>query len=204
MSGWIIDVVERAGYAGIVLLMLLETVFPPVPSELVLPFAGYVAATGRLHPAGVLAAATLGSLLGALAWYALGRRLGLGGVQRFAASHGRLLTLTPDDVGRAQAWFRRHGPSSVGLGRLVPAVRSVISLPAGVARMPVPAFVGWSGLGTLAWSALLVGAGYLLRGQYDTAHGVVEWVTRAVVAGLVAGYAWRVWRFGRGPQKSTL
>lgn len=195
MSEWIINFIQGGGYAGIALLMLLENVFPPIPSELVLPFAGYVAATGELHPAGVLVAATLGSLAGALPWYWAGRRLGHGGLQAFAARHGRLLTLTPDDIDRAQDWFRRHGASSVGFGRLVPAVRSVISMPAGVGQMPLGSFLLWSAAGTVVWSSLLLGVGYVLQSQYEQAKDTVEWITRGVVAFLVAAYLWRVARF---------
>ncbi len=198
MSDWIIDVIQRSGYLGVALLMLLENVFPPIPSELVLPFAGYVAASGKLHPVGVLLAAIAGSLLGALPWYWAGRRLGHGGLQRFAQRHGRVLTLHPDDIDHAQDWFRRHGPASVAIGRLVPAVRSVISMPAGVGRMPFVAFLAWSALGTALWSALLLGVGYALQSQYEQAKEAVEWVTRGVVALMVGAYAWRVWRFDAG------
>lgn len=198
MSDWIIDVIQRSGYLGIALLMLLENVFPPIPSELVLPFAGYVAATGKLHPAGVLLSAAAGSLLGALPWYFAGRKLGHGGLQRFARRHGRLLTLAPGDIDRAQDWFRRHSPSSVAIGRLVPAVRSVISMPAGVGRMPLPRFLLWSAVGTLAWNALLLAIGFALESRYEQARGPIEWVTRGVVAFLVTAYAWRVWRFDPG------
>lgn len=201
MTEWIIGVIQGTGYLGIALLMLLENVFPPVPSELVLPFAGYVAATGRLHPAGVWLAATAGSLLGALPWYWAGRKLGHGGLCRFAQRHGRLLTLSPADVNRAQDFFRRHGPASVGFGRLVPGVRSVISMPAGVGRMPVASFLLWSAVGTLAWNLVLVAAGYLLRSQYEQAQQVFEWATRAVVAGLLGIYLWRVIRYDGGPAK---
>ena len=201
MHGFIIDAIAQGGYVGIFLLMALENVFPPVPSELVLPFAGYVAATGQLHPAGVWLAATAGSLLGALPWYWAGRKLGHGGLCRFAQRHGRLLTLSPADVNRAQDFFRRHGPASVGFGRLVPGVRSVISMPAGVGRMPVASFLLWSAVGTLAWNLVLVAAGYLLRSQYEQAQQVFEWATRAVVAGLLGIYLWRVIRYDGGPAK---
>ena len=209
MSEWIIGVIQGSGYIGIAVLMLLENVFPPIPSELVLPFAGYVAATGNLHPIGVLLAASAGSLLGALPWYWAGRRMGHGGLQGFAQRHGRLLTLSPEDIDRAQHWFHRHGPSSVGFGRLVPAVRSVISMPAGVGQMPIASFLMWSALGTVVWSGLLLATGYLLQSQYESAKETVEWVTRGIVAILVGGYLWRVWRFGKarprpGAQKSTL
>ena len=197
MTDWIIAFIDGSGYLGIALLMLLENVFPPIPSELVLPFAGYVAATGKLHPVGVLLSAVTGSLLGALPWYWAGRKLGHGGLQRFAQRHGRLLTLEPHDIDRAQHWFRRHGPASVGFGRLVPAVRSVISMPAGVGRMPVPSFLLWSLVGTFCWSSLLLGLGYVLQSRYEEAKDAIEWATRGVVAFMVGAYVWRVWRFGR-------
>ena len=197
MTEWIIEIIQRTGYLGVALLMLLENVFPPIPSELVLPFAGYVAASGRLHPAGVLLAAVAGALLGALPWYWAGHKLGSAGLQAFARRHGRLLTLCPEDVVHAEQWFRRHGAPSVGFGRLVPTVRSVISMPAGIARMPLAQFLFWSALGTAAWSALLLGTGYVLESRYEQAKEAVEWVARGVLAVLVAAYAWRVWRFGR-------
>lgn len=198
MSDWIIDVIQRSGYLGIAMLMLLENVFPPIPSELVLPFAGYVAATGQLHPLGVLLSAATGSLLGALPWYFAGRKLGQGGLQQFARRHGRWLTLAPPEIDRAQQWFRRHGPSSVAFGRLVPAVRSVISMPAGVGQMPLLRFLLWSAVGTLAWSTLLLSIGFALESRYEQARDTIEWVTRAVVAFLVAAYLWRVWRSDGG------
>ena len=197
MTEWIIGFIEGTGYFGIALLMLLENVFPPIPSELVLPFAGYVAATGKLQPLGVLVAAVAGSLAGALPWYWAGRKLGHGGLQRFARRHGRLLTLEPRNIDRAQDWFRRHGPASVGFGRLVPAVRSVISMPAGVGRMPLASFLLWSLVGTTVWSGVLLGVGYVLQSRYEEAKELVEWVTRGVVAFMVGAYLWRVWRFGK-------
>jgi membrane protein DedA with SNARE-associated domain len=208
VSEWIIGVIERTGYLGVALLMMLENVFPPIPSELVLPFAGYVAASGGLDPVGVLLSAVAGSLLGALPWYWAGRKLGHGGLQRFARKHGRLLTLAPEDIDRAQHWFKRHGPASVAFGRLVPAVRSVISMPAGVGRMPVVSFLLWSLVGTLGWSTLLLGVGFVLQSRYEEVKDLVEWVTRGVVAFMIGAYLWRVWRFGkeRAPsgQKKTL
>lgn len=197
MSEWIIGFIEGGGYAAIALLMLLENVFPPIPSELVLPFAGYVAATGKLNPVGVLVSAVAGALLGALPWYWAGRRLGHGGLQHFASRHGRLLTLCPQDVDHAQDWFRRHGPASVGFGRLVPGVRSIISMPAGVARMQLGRFLAWSAIGTAVWSSLLLGAGYVLQSRYEEAQTTIEWITRGIVALMVAAYLWRVLTFGK-------
>jgi membrane protein DedA with SNARE-associated domain len=198
VTDWIIGFIGSGGYLAIALLMLMENVFPPIPSELVLPFAGFVAARGDLQPLGVLVAAMAGSLLGALPWYWAGRRLGLDRLRAFAGRHGRWLTLTPDDVDRAQAWFRRHGAVSVALGRLVPAVRSVISMPAGVAALPLATFLLWSLLGSTAWNVLLLAVGFVLESRYEAAKDVIEWVTRGVVGVLLAGYAWRVVRFDPG------
>jgi membrane protein DedA with SNARE-associated domain len=198
MSEWIIDLIQRGGYATIAILMLLENVFPPIPSELVLPFAGYVAATGKLDPVGGWRAAAGGSLAGGLPWYWAGRRLGHGGLRDFASRHGRLLTLCPAAVDRAQQFFHRHGASSVGFGRLVPGVRSVISMPAGVGQMPLARFLLWSGVGTLVWSGVLLALGYVLQSRYEQIKDAIEWVTRAVVAAMVAWYLWRVVRFQKG------
>lgn len=195
MSDWIISFIETYGYAGIVALMVLENVFPPIPSELILPFAGHAAARGTLHPAGVIAAGVLGSVIGALPWYVAGRALGMARVRTLAARHGRLLTVSPADITRAQQWFVRHGALSVMLGRLVPAVRSLISLPAGVARMAPAPFLAWSALGTLLWSSLLCALGYALESRYEAVKDWVEWVTRGVLAAMVASYVWRVLRF---------
>ena len=197
MTEWIIEVIQRTGYLGVALLMMLENVFPPIPSELVLPFAGYVAASGRLDPVGVLLAAVSGALLGALPWYWAGHKLGSAGLQAFARRRGRLLTLCPEDVVNAERWFRRHGAPSVAFGRVVPTARSVISMPAGIARMPMAPFLFWSALGTAAWSILLLGAGYVLEARFEQAKEAVEWAARGVLVLLVALYAWRVWRFGR-------
>jgi hypothetical protein len=119
-------------------------------------------------------------------------------LRAFAGRHGRWLTLTPDDVDRAQAWFRRHGAVSVAFGRLVPAVRSVISMPAGVAALPLATFLLWSLLGSTAWNVLLLAVGFVLESRYEAAKDVIEWVTRGVVGVLLAGYAWRVVRFDPG------
>jgi len=203
MADWIINFIQSGGYLGVAVLMLLENVFPPIPSELVLPFAGYVAATGQLHPAGVLVAAVLGSLAGALPWYWAGWHLGSGGLQAFARKHGRLLTLEPEDIDHSEEWFRRHGPASVGFGRLVPAVRSVISMPAGIGKMPMRPFLFWSALGTIAWSTLLLGLGYVLQSQYEQVKGGVEWVTRGVLVVMIAWYLWRVLRFGKSRKSKS-
>jgi membrane protein DedA with SNARE-associated domain len=197
MAQWIIGFVEQHGYLAITALMLLENVFPPLPSELIMPFAGFAAARGSLHPAGVVAAGAFGSVLGTLPWYFAGRAIGLERLQGWADRHGRWLTVSRDDLARGQGWFDRRGALAVALGRLLPALRSVISAPAGIARMPFLRFLFWSALGSLAWTSALAALGFVLESRYEQ---VVRWldpVTKAVLVAAVAAYAWRVARFRR-------
>lgn len=191
----ITDLLEATGYLGVLLLMLAENLFPPIPSELIMPLAGFDAARGRFSLVFVVLAGTAGSLLGALSWYALGRRLGGEGLRRLAARHGRWLTLSPGEIDRAEAWFRRHGAKAVLFGRLVPAVRTLVSVPAGVTGMPLPRFLAWTALGTGLWTALLAGAGYVLRGQHALVAAYLNPASNVVVGSLLLWYAYRVVTF---------
>jgi membrane protein DedA with SNARE-associated domain len=199
---WIADLIEKTGYLGIFVLTFLENVFPPIPSELIMPLAGFKAAQGALSLPLVIAAGTAGSLAGAGVWYWAGRKLGQVGVERLARHHGRWLTMCPPDVKRARDWFERHGAAAILVGRLVPAIRSVISLPAGIARMPLPSFLALSAVGTAIWTSFLVGAGYLLESQYDVVADYLNPVSNVVFAGLVLWYLWRVATFGKGAVKA--
>ena len=136
MFEWITSVITSLGYAGVAMLTFLENVFPPIPSELIIPLAGFVAASGTLRLDVVIAAASLGSLLGTAIWYEIGRRVGERRLKTWVEHHGAWLTLSVQDVDRAQQWFRRHDRVAVLLGRVVPGVRTFVSLPAGFARMP--------------------------------------------------------------------
>lgn len=202
MANWIIETVTAGGYLGVFMLMLLENIFPPIPSELILPFAGFAVASGQLGLAGVLAAATAGAMLGALPWYFAGVWLGQGRLKALAARAGRWLCVSPRDIDDATAWFRRFGAWAVLLGRLVPGIRTVISVPAGIARMPFGLFMLVSTLGTLAWNGLLLAAGLALHDNYAAVEGWVDPVSKAVLALSLATYVWRVatwgWRDGRG------
>ncbi|MGQ9370597.1 DedA family protein [Azospirillum sp. ST 5-10] len=200
MFDWITQAVEQTGYAGIVLLMLLENVFPPIPSELIMPLAGFTAAQGQLNIALVIAAGTVGSVLGAWLWYWVGRWLGYARVRRLAARHGRWLTLSPDEVDQARDWFHRHCGGAVFVGRLVPAVRTLISVPAGVAEMGQGLFLIYTTAGTAVWTALLAGAGYLLEGQYEAVQSWVNPVSNVAVGALVLWYLYRVVTFRAEPE----
>lgn len=197
MKGLILDAVGGLGELGVALLMLLENVFPPIPSELIMPLAGYLSSQDRLSFPGAIIAGTIGSFAGAVLWYVLGRRLGRDGLRRWAERRGHWVGLTPQDVDRSTDWFRRHGTLAVLLGRLVPGVRSFISLPAGVGRMPVAPFLGLTFLGSAIWVAALAFIGRLLGQNFehvDRYLGPVSWVVFGV---LLALYLRRIWRHRR-------
>ncbi|MBD8665792.1 DedA family protein [Rhizobium sp. CFBP 8752] len=192
MEAFVQSMMERLGAFGIGLLMFLENIFPPIPSELIMPLAGYLATQGDLNILSVIAAGTMGSLLGTLPWYYLGRRLGHDGVRRLASKHGRWLTMSPSDVDAASERFKRHGKASVLVGRLIPTVRTLISVPAGVANMPLGSFLLFSAVGTLVWGAALALAGFLLAQAYDIIERYVDPVSSTVLVILVAIYIYRV------------
>ena len=197
MFDLIVTVIERSGYVGIALLMFAENVFPPIPSELIMPFAGFAAARGELSLAGVAVAGSVGSLAGAVVWYAVGRALGVVRLKHWAARHGRWLTLAPEEIDRSSAWFRRRGPLAVLFGRLVPAVRTLISVPAGVAGMALAPFLLCSSIGTGAWTAVLALGGRALESRYDEIATWLDPVSSVIVAVLVALYLYRVATFRR-------
>ena len=181
----ITGIVSRLGVVGVGLLALLENVFPPIPSELVMPLAGFVSSRGEMSVAGAIVAGSLGALLGAVGWYEAGRRLGKERLHRWLDRHGRWLALEGEDVQRASAWFERHGAAAVFFGRLIPGVRTFISVPAGFSRMPRATFLAYTSIGTVAWTAALVLAGRLLGAQYRRVEQFVEPATWVVIAAIV-------------------
>lgn len=198
MFEWIVDVVRTLGYGGIALLTLLENVVPPVPSELIMPLAGFISERGALSFWGVVAAGTAGSLAGATGWYVVGRRVGERRVRAFVRRHGRWAAVNESELNRAAVWFRRHGPVAVLIGRLVPAVRTFISVPAGFARMsPIP-FLLYSFIGTALWTAALAYAGVVLGRNYEAVEEVLGPVTWIVIAGIVGWYIYKVVTYEKG------
>ena len=197
MFDWITGLVQQTGYLGIALLMLAENVFPPIPSELIMPMAGFTAARGELNMVGVVVAGTAGSLAGALLWYYIGRWIGLERLKRWAAKHGRWLTISPEALDEAAAWFNRHCGKAVLVGRLIPAVRTLISVPAGVAGMALMRFLTYSALGTALWTALLAAAGYLLEDQYQKVGDYLNPVSNVILGLIVLWYLYRVITFRR-------
>lgn len=192
MSEWIVSVITEFGYLGIVLLMLLEAIFPPIPSELIIPFAGYSAATGALNPVLVVLAATVGSTLGAVPWFLAGWFFGLDRCKWLANRYGRLLTVSSRDIDTADRWFDRYGWTVVFFGRLLPIIRTLISVPAGLTHMKPHWFILASLTGMTLWNILLVGAGYLLYENYELVDGWLNPLTYIVLGGIVVAYLFRV------------
>jgi membrane protein DedA with SNARE-associated domain len=192
MFEFITGFLEKSGYLGVFALMALENIFPPIPSEMIMPFAGFVVARGDLNLIGVLLAGTAGSVAGALPWYYAAKKYGCARLKRLAERHGRWLTIGADDIDKALDAFRRHGRKTVLFGRLVPAVRTLISVPAGLADMPMAQFLLYSGIGSLVWTGVLMAAGFLLEDKYTEVAKYVDPVSKVILGLLLAGYLYRV------------
>jgi len=193
MSDWVVRLIEQSGYLGVGFLMFLETVFPPIPSEVIMPVAGIAASQGRMSFAGVVAAGTAGAMLGNIVWYLAARALGVDRLRPLIRRHGRLLTISWKEVQRAERWFAERGSLFVFFGRLVPSVRSLVSVPAGLLRMRFRSFLIASTLGTALWSTLLASAGYQLQQNVNDVEEMVGPVANAVLVVLFIGYLWRLW-----------
>jgi membrane protein DedA with SNARE-associated domain len=188
ITGFLLDMVERLGAVGVGFAILLETVVPPIPSEAVLGLAGVLINDGRLEVVPVVLFATLGSVLGAVFFYYVGRALG---PRRSHAFLDRLPLVETEDVDKTFAWFERHGRSAVFFGRMVPIVRSFISVPAGVVRMPFAQFVVYSAAGSLIWNSVLIGLG-VAAGDFVQAN--LKYLDYAVVAAFALGIGYLVYK----------
>lgn len=185
------------GAVGVGLMMLLENVFPPIPSELIMPLAGYLAAQGRMSFGAALAAGVAGSLAGAVFWYGIGRAVGEERLRGWIDRHGVWLGLRPSDVDRARRFFHEHGRAGVFFGRLIPVVRTLISVPAGFSRMNVATFLFFTALGTTLWTGALAYAGRLLGAQFPQIERFVGPFSWVVVGAILIAYLVRVVRLRR-------
>lgn len=193
MSDWVGNLIEQAGYLGIAFLMFLETVFPPIPSEVIMSIAGIKAGQGQLSFGWVVAAGTAGAMLGNIFWYLVARALGIQRFQPFIERWGHWFTISWADVERAEKWFAKHGTFFVFLGRMLPTVRSLVSVPAGLLKMRFKTFFLASILGTAGWTALLATAGYKLGENFSQIDDYLGPASTAIIVVLVGAYAWRVW-----------
>ncbi|GAB6903608.1 DedA family protein [Kineosporia succinea] len=202
LTGWVLDMTAELGAIGVGALSFLEVVFPPIPSEIVLPLAGYQVQVGGLNLVAVFTLATAGSVLGSLVLYWLGAKIGLERAARLAA---RIPLVDPGDVYASAEWFNKYDSVAVFTGRFVPGVRSLISLPAGAAGMSLWKFTGWTLLGTGIWNAILIGAGMALGTQYEKVEAYAGWldyILYAAVLGLLAfGIGRRIVQYRRTPSR---
>jgi membrane protein DedA with SNARE-associated domain len=184
MLEWIINTINSLGYWGIALLMFLENLFPPIPSELIMPLAGFTARTtpNTLNIFGVFFAGLFGSIMGAVVWYYPGKLLSEQRLRTLADKYGKWLTISYQDITKAKNWFNSQGSKAVFIGRLVPGVRTLISVPAGISNMHLLPFLFYTSLGSTVWVGLLTYSGYLLGSQYELVAKYLAPVSKIVLA----------------------
>ncbi|MGE3396460.1 MAG: DedA family protein [Sphingomonas sp.] len=196
MTDWMIRLIDWGGYAGVFGLMLLETMLPFIPSEVILPLAGLSAAHGPMSLPGVIVAATAGSMFGNYCWYMIARSVGRERFAGFVDRHGRWLTMDCRDLVKLERMFERYGGGIVFAARVLPGVRTFISLPAGFFGMPVWRYLFWSTAGTAIWSGLFAAAGYGVGASFGPINHIVGPITSATVLFFTLWYIWRqiTWR----------
>ena len=205
MSDWVIRLIEQSGYLGVGFLMFLETIFPPIPSEVIMPVAGVAAGQGKLSYALVVASGTTGAMLGNIVWYLAARALGIARLEPIVHRWGRWITITWPELLRAEKWFRKNGTLFVSLGRLLPTIRSLVSIPAGLLKMRFRTFFIASTIGTAVWTALLTGAGYKLGENYHDIDRIIGPASNAIIVLLVIIYFYRLWTHRRiDPASGTI
>lgn len=191
---WATSVVEALGPIGVAALVTIENLFPPIPSEIVLPLAGFVAATGETNVVLMIAAATLGSMAGAYLLYGISAAIGPARLRTLVTRYGRWFSLTVEDLERSESWFDRHANRAVLICRCIPLMRSLISIPAGLRRSPLFPFSVYTLIGSLVWNTALILAGYLLGENWEAAERPLDLMQKAVLVVIGVAVVWFVWR----------
>ncbi|MEK5058955.1 DedA family protein [Paenibacillus shunpengii] len=203
MQNWITDFMEQFGYIGIALIIALENVFPPIPSEIVLPFGGFMTTYSDLTVPGVILAATIGSVAGAIILYGIGLLLDVERLEKIIDRWGHILRVKKEDIRKADAWFDKYGYWTVLFCRMIPLIRSLISIPAGMSNMKFGLFLLFTTIGTVIWNTILVMVGAALGENW---HSITEFmdvysnIAYAVIA--VAGIAFLIWFFRRNKKRA--
>ncbi|MEO6989403.1 MAG: DedA family protein [Aquihabitans sp.] len=193
LTDWVLNVIDTIGYAGVAFMVALENVFPPIPSEVVLPAAGFAAGQGNANVFGMMLAATVGSVIGAWILYLVSAAIGPVRIRTFIVRYGRWFGIKPQDLYRSEKWFDDHANKAVLICRCVPLIRSLVSIPAGFRRMdPIP-FTIYTAVGSLVWNVLLVGAGYGLGDQWEKVGSYIDVIQYVVIAAILAFVAWWLW-----------
>ncbi|MFB2934563.1 DedA family protein [Aerosakkonemataceae cyanobacterium BLCC-F154] len=202
MLDWITNTINSLGYWGIVFLMFLENLFPPIPSEVIMPLAGFTTTQGRLSITFVIVAGTVGSVLGALLWYYIGKSFGEKRLKRWADRHGKWLTISSKDIDKSKKWFNKYGGIAVFIGRLIPGVRTFISVPAGLDKMHLVPFLLYSTIGSVLWVSLLTFAGYILGRNYQLVEKYLGPISSFIVIALIVGFVFWVIKRRRKRKKA--
>ena len=202
MLDWIAHIIDQGGYLGLAFLMFLENIFPPIPSELVMPMAGYVSGQGSMSFWGAVTAGTIGSTVGQLPLYWLGRAWGVKRLYRWVENRGYWTAVDIDELDSTRRRFHEYETQAVFFFRMVPTLRSLISIPAGLAEMNMALFVALTAAGSFLWNLLLTAGGRLLGAHYDVLEQYLNPLGQVVMAGLVAAYLWKVQRNYRKSQES--
>ena len=184
MENWITNIIEQFGYMGILLLIALENIFPPIPSEVILTFGGFMTTTTNLSVMGVVLFATVGSVGGAVMLYGIGLLMDVNKLEKIVDKWGFILRLTRKDIYKANAWFAKYGVWTVFFCRLIPLVRSLISIPAGMSRMNFVVFLLLTTLGTLIWNVILVNLGATVGGSWESIVGYMDIYSNIIYVGL--------------------
>lgn len=204
LNGVVEQLVEQWGYAGIFAAMVLENVIPPIPSEVIMPLAGFYVGQGKLNFVLVVLAGLLGTVVGALPWYGIGRLVNEERLKHWLERHGRWVGVSARELDDSRVWFQRYGAAIVFWGRLIPAIRTLISVPAGVEMMPFGPFLFWTTAGSLIWNLALTAAGWLLGSRWQEVltaikpvEGIVNKLLALVVLAVVVWLGLRIWRRSR-------
>jgi len=188
MENWVTDIMEQFGYLGVFLMMALENVFPPIPSEIVLPFGGFLTTYTELTVAGVIIAATLGSVIGAMILYGIGLLLDVERLEKIVDRWGHILRIKKEDIHKADAWFDKYGYWTVLFCRMIPLIRSLISIPAGMSNMNFWLFLLFTTIGTVIWNVILISIGVMLGANWHDILGFMDVYSNIVYALIVIGF----------------
>lgn len=201
LAEWINHVMETLGYIGIAWLMFLDNIFPPIPSEVIMPAAGFAASGGGFTLVGVIIAGSCGSILAATILYWIGRTLNEDRLSAWLERYGKWIFISSNDLKKASGWFNQHGRKIVFFGRMIPTVRSIISIPAGMARMPFGLFLLYSSFGTIIWTSILASLGYYLGNNYEKYIPWLAYIANTVLAFLIIALGFGLYRYFKRVKK---
>jgi membrane protein DedA with SNARE-associated domain len=200
MAAWVISLMSSLGYWGIALLMFLENLFPPIPSELIMPLAGFTVAQGKMNFGVAVVAGTIGTMVGTYVWYYLGTVVNHHKLQAWTDRYGKWIGVTAQDIDRVNDWFNKYGSKAVFFGRMVPGIRTLISLPAGINNMPFTTFTIYSTIGTAIWTVALTTAGFFLGENHASIERYIAPISKLVIFGILGLIAYFIFKKVRSSQ----